>query len=59
LADGSRSCLNTYSCMLQWFGKPRSAEVIANQGQIPLLGVGLLVGHRLIIDYDEMVLSIE
>ena len=50
LADGSVLQLDTYYCFLEWFGQWKSIEVIANQGQFPLLGVGLLVGHSLHID---------
>jgi len=42
LADGSGIELSTYHCELEWFGKLRALEVIANLGQTPLLGVGLL-----------------
>ena len=51
LADGSEVLLNTYSCSLNWNGRERQVEVIANTGQFPLLGVGLLCDHRLSIDY--------
>ena len=42
LADGSQSELVTYSCAVDWFGETYVIEVIANQGHVPLLGVGLL-----------------
>ena len=42
LADGSQVELSTYHCQLNWFGRVRDLEVIANSGQTPLLGVGLL-----------------
>lgn len=51
LADGSEVLLNTYSCSVEWNGQKREVEVIANTGQFPLLGVGLLCDHRLRIDY--------
>lgn len=57
LADGSQSELVTYSCEVDWFGESCIIEVIANQGRIPLLGVGLLLGHRLVVDYEQMTLS--
>ena len=59
LADGSQNELVTYSCTVDWFGESRVIEVIANQGRIPLLGVGLLLGHRLFVDYEQLTLSIE
>ena len=58
LADGSQSELVTYSCEVNWFREPCVIEVIANQSRIPLLGVGLLLGHRLVVDYEQMTLSI-
>ena len=33
-------------------------EVIANDGEIPLLGVGLLPGKELRIDYTNLTLSL-
>ena len=59
LADGSRSVMQTYSCQVDWFGECRMIEVISSQGRIPLLGVGLLLGHRLVADYELLSLSIE
>lgn len=59
LADGSKSVMETYSCEVEWFGVSRTIEVIANSGQLPLLGVGLLLGHRLVVDYDRLVVTIE
>lgn len=40
LADGSQIELRTYSCMVEWFGRDRPLEVIAKDGDFPLLGVG-------------------
>jgi clan AA aspartic protease len=51
LADGRTVQLDTYSCLLEWFGQWKSIEVVANQGQFPLLGVALLKNHELHIDY--------
>ena len=59
LADGSRSVMQTFSCEVDWYGEFRVIEVVASQGRIPLLGVGLLLGHRLIADYDLLSLTIE
>jgi clan AA aspartic protease len=59
LADGTRVVLETYSCMVQWFGKERVVEVVGNDGEFPLLGVGLLRDRRLEIDYRSRTLSIE
>ena len=59
LADGTQVVLETYSCIVEWFGQERTVEVVANDGQFPLLGVGLLQGRRLDIDYRSHTLSIE
>ena len=35
LADGTRVVLETYSCMVQWFGQERVVEVVGNDGEFP------------------------
>ncbi len=59
LADGSRTELNTYHCQLRWFGRERHLEVIANNGELPLLGVGLLLAKELRVDYTNLVVSLK
>ena len=59
LGDGSATVLEVYSCLIEWFGHVQQIEVIANTGTSPLLGVGLLRGHRLTIDYASGTLTIE
>lgn len=59
LADGSEIDLITYVGALEWFDEKRDVEVIANDGQMPLLGVALLLGHRLVIDYKSGDLSLD
>ncbi len=58
LADGSQTELRTYSCVIQWFGNERNLEVIANDGEYPLLGVGLLLGLELRVDYRNLRLKL-
>ncbi len=58
LADGSQAELDTYSCKIRWFDRERNLEVIANEGEVPLLGVGLLLGKELRIDYTNLTLSL-
>jgi clan AA aspartic protease len=53
LADGSVIALRRYACLIEWFGELRELEVIANDGEYPLLGVGLLLGHDLRISYRD------
>jgi clan AA aspartic protease len=59
LADGTRVVLETYSCVVEWFGGQRIVEVVENVGQVPLLGVGLLRDRKLEIDYRSRTVSIE
>ena len=58
LADGSQVGLNTYTCVIEWFGNSKTLEVIANDGECPLLGVGLLLGLQLRIDYRNLRLTL-
>lgn len=59
LADGSAVNLESFTCLLDWFTDQRPIEVIANEGEYPLLGIGLLIGHRLVVDYTQLTVSIE
>lgn len=59
LADGSRAILKTYECYVPWFEGVRRLEVVANDGTCPLIGVGLLLGRRLLIDYRSREISLE
>ena len=45
--------------LLNWFGEDVAVEVIANDSEYPLLGVGMLVAHRLIVDYTQLTVTIE
>jgi len=59
LADGSEITLRRYVCLIDWFGEERDLEVVANEGEYPLLGVGLLLGHDLRISYRSGEITIE
>ena len=59
LADGNEVTLESYTCLLDWFGDQQAVEVIANNGQMPLLGIGLLIGHRLVVAYKNLIVSLE
>ncbi len=59
LADGTQVVLETYSCIIDWFGQRRIVEVVENEGQVPLLGVGLLHDRRLEIDYRLRTVVVE
>lgn len=58
LADGSQTVLTTYHCEIDWFGRIRNLEVIANSGRTPLLGVGLLLAKELVVDYTNLLLTL-
>jgi predicted aspartyl protease len=59
LADGSKTALKTYRCFVQWFDEWRRLEVVANAGQHPRLGVGLLLGRQLRIDYRSKRITLD
>lgn len=59
LADGNEVTLESYGCILDWFGVQRPVEVIASDGQMPLLGIGLLIGRRLLVDYADRIVNLE
>ncbi len=58
LADGSQIEVKTYTCHVNWFGEERRLEVVANEGDYPLLGVGLLLGLELRANYHTMELDL-
>jgi clan AA aspartic protease len=58
LADGSRVTLESFVCQLEWFGETVIAQVIGNNGKLPLLGTELLTKRTLLIDYVAGVVSI-
>ena len=59
LADGSEVDVEVYSGLIEWFGELRTVEVAAKDGQIPLLGVALLDGHSLNIDYKLRTINLD
>ena len=59
LADGSEVALRRYACLIDWFSEERDLEVIANDGDYPLLGVGLLAGRDVHISYRSGEITIE
>ena len=52
LADGKTVELETYACFYDWFDVSYETQIVANDGEYPLLGTMLLSGRRLEIDYD-------
>ncbi len=59
LADGRSVDLETYTCYLDWFGKTYRTQVVANDGEFPLLGTMLLAGRTLTIDYDAGTVTLD
>lgn len=59
LADGREVRIASYIAWLDWFGECIEVEVCASEGENVLLGVFLMLGRRLIVDYAEMTLSLE
>ncbi|MBM81105.1 MAG: hypothetical protein CMJ78_10985 [Planctomycetaceae bacterium] len=59
LADGSKTVYPTCTCLMDWFGDVRRLEVVANEGTYPLLGVGLLLGLELCVNYSTLQLTLE
>ena len=51
LADGQLVDLETFTCYLDWFGRVYRTQVVANDGEFPLLGTMLLAGRELTINY--------
>jgi predicted aspartyl protease len=59
LADGSEVALKRYVSLIDWFGEERDLEVVANEGEYPLLGVGRQLGHDLRISYRSGEITLE
>lgn len=59
LGDGNEVLLDVFACEVDWFGDAISLDVIANQGEVPLIGFGQLANHRLTIDYPNRTVSVE
>jgi len=51
LADGHSVELETYACFIDWFEVTYETQIVANDGEYPLLGTMLLAGRRLDVDY--------
>jgi clan AA aspartic protease len=59
LADGAATSMPSSLGYVEWFGVWRAVEVVENAGRMPLLGVSLLAGRRLTIDYAKSTLELE
>jgi len=59
LADGNQVTLESYICFLEWFGHLIPVQVIANDGNLPLMGTELLDNHVLTVNYRERRVSLD
>jgi clan AA aspartic protease len=59
LADGRSIDLETFTCYLDWFGQTYRTQVVANDGQFPLLGTVLLADRTLTIDYKAKTVELD
>ena len=59
LADGRNSRLKSFVAWIDWFGETLEIEVVAGEGQTTLMGVGLMLGHRLVVDYGSLNVTLE
>ncbi len=59
LADGSLVTLESFVCYVEWFGNLVRAQVIGNNGKLPLLGTELLAKRKLLVDYSSGNVSID
>lgn len=59
LGDGSMALMDVYSCFVDWFGEMRPLDALDGEGDLALLGVGLLKDSRVSIDYITSAVSIE
>lgn len=59
LGDGRKSRMDSFAAWIDWFGELREVEVIASEDQSTLLGVGLMLNHRLVVDYRTLRLTLK
>jgi clan AA aspartic protease len=59
LADGRNSRLKSFVAWIDWFGESLEIEIVAGEGHVTLLGVGLMLGRRLVVDYGTLDLTLE
>jgi clan AA aspartic protease len=58
LADGSKVSLESYFCIVDWFGEKVPVQVIENEGRFPLVGTGLLTQRNLNINYQSKLVDL-
>jgi hypothetical protein len=50
--------LETFACSFDWFGETYETQIVANDGEFPLLGTMLLSGRKLEIDYEAKTVAV-
>jgi clan AA aspartic protease len=58
LADGTKVTLETFLGYMDWFGNVIPVQVVASEGEFPLLGTALLDERCLLINYRERSLEL-
>ena len=58
LADGHVVELETFGCVIEWFGKTYETQIVPNDGDFALLGTMLLEDRKVEIDYADRTVSI-
>lgn len=59
MGDGRQSAIDTFRGWIRWFDADCDVEVIASSGQNALLGVRLMLGLRLTVDYQAMSIELK
>ena len=59
LANGRSVDLETFTCHVEWFDDLYRTQVVANDGEFPLLGTLLLAGRKLTIDYRAKIVVLD
>ena len=58
LADGQTVAIETYACFVDWFGATYETQIVASDGEYPLLGTTLLSHRKLEIDYEAKIVAV-
>lgn len=59
LATGVQVSIDLYRCKIDWLTGERDVEVVSSDGQVTLLGVGLLYKHKLTINYPARTVTLK
>ena len=59
LGDGQATQLTAFTAWIMWFGQLREVEIVASEVETALLGVTMMLGRRLEIDYGKLRLTLD